>query len=124
MKIIFVILSLLLASAVVADVPRNQENEVKHLLNFIKNTNCTINRNGTDHSGQKGVKHIEKKYNYYRDDIKTTEDFIKYSATKSMLSGNYYTVQCPDKKTIKTQQWLLSELKRYRDKKATDDLKK
>ncbi len=50
---------------------------------------------------KKGISHIEKKYNYYRDDIHNTEDFIKLSATKSTMSGGYYTVKCQGKKRLK-----------------------
>ena len=56
------------------------------------------------------------KYDYFKDDIKSSEDFIKYSATKSTMSGDYYKVTCPEKKTIKTKDWLLLELKQFRDK--------
>jgi len=108
------LICLLISQAVFADVPYNQLKEVKHLLNFIKNSGCIINRNGTDHPAKKGVSHIENKYDYYRGDIQNTEDFIEYSATKSTMSGDYYMVTCPGKKTIKTQDWLLTELQKYR----------
>jgi len=114
MKKILFILCLISPFQAFSDVPQNQINEVQHLLNFIKNTSCTIRRNGTEHNGKDGVKHIQKKYDYYRNDIKSTEDFIQYSATKSTLSGNHYTVTCPGKKTLETQQWLLNELNQYR----------
>ena len=109
-----VIICLLISQAVFADVPENQIKEVSHLLTFVKSSCCTINRNGTEHPAKKGVIHIENKYDYFRDDIKNTEDFIEYSATKSTMSGDYYMVTCPDKKMIKTQDWLLEELKRFR----------
>ena len=111
-----VLICLLISQAVFADVPYNQIKEVEHLLAFVKNSGCTINRNGTDHLAKKGVSHIENKYDYFRDDIQNTEDFIEYSATKSTMSGDYYMVTCPGKKTIKTQDWLLTELKKYRSK--------
>lgn len=107
-------LCLFVSSIANADVPENQVREVKHLLAFVAGSGCTINRNGTDHVAQKAVSHIENKYDYFRDDIKNTEEFIEYSATKSTMSGKYYTVTCPDKKAIKTQDWLLVELKRFR----------
>ena len=57
----------------------------------------------------------------YRDDVKSlmvgtlmTEAFIKYSATKSTMSGKYYTVKCPDGKEIRSQDWLLEELAVFR----------
>jgi len=112
-KYLFVI-NLFFSTLTFADVPPHQLAEVKHLLNFVKNSDCTITRNGTAHAGNKGVEHIQMKYDYFRDDIKSTEDFIKYSATKSTMSGKYYTVKCPDKNIIKSQDWLLTELKRYR----------
>jgi hypothetical protein len=97
-----------------ADVPANQVKEVDHLLAFVKNSGCIINRNGTDYQATEGISHIEMKYDYFRDDINNTEEFIKYSATKSTMSGDYYTVTCPGKKSINTQDWLMNELKRFR----------
>lgn len=111
-----VLICLLISQAIFADVSDSQIKEVNHLLAFVKSSGCTINRNGTDHPAEKGVIHIENKYDYFRDDIKNTEDFIEYSATKSTMSGDYYMVTCPGKKTIKTQDWLLTELKQYRSK--------
>ena len=97
-----------------ADVPENQVAEVNHLINFVKTSDCVLNRNGTDHSGEKSVAHIQKKYNYFRNKIKSTEDFIEYSATKSTMSGKYYTVTCPGQETVRSQDWLLQELARFR----------
>ena len=110
------ILFTLVFNAALADVPADQVKEVDHLLAYVKNSGCIINRNGTDYPAEKGISHIEKKYDYFRDDIKNTEDFIEYSATKSTMSGDYYTVTCPGEKTVRTQDWLLAELKRLRSK--------
>jgi hypothetical protein len=111
------IFSLLINADALADVPAGQVSEVNHLLVFVKNSGCIISRNGTDHPAVKGISHIEKKYDYFRDDIKSTEEFIEYSATKSTMSGDYYMVSCPGKEAIRTQDWLMSELKRYRSEK-------
>ncbi len=105
---------LLVSSIVHADVQPEQIKEVNHLLNFVKHSGCTINRNGTDHPAEKGISHIQKKYDYFRDDIDNTEEFIEYSATKSTMSGSYYMVTCPGKQAIRTQDWLMTELKRFR----------
>ena len=90
--------------------------EIDHLLSFVEQTPCTYERNGTFHSGPEARDHINKKYEYYRKKIKTAEDFIEYSATKSMLSGNKYTIQCPGKEVVYASDWLLAELKDYRSK--------
>ena len=81
-KIFFVYLFLLHAAN--ADVPAGQVKEVNHLLAYVKNSGCVINRNGTDHPAEKGKEHIEKKYDYFRDDIKNTEEFIE-SVKKNLL---------------------------------------
>jgi len=99
-----------------ADVPTHQLDEVNHLLAFVKNSGCIINRNTTEHPAEKGVQHIKNKYEYFKDEITSTADFIEYSATKSTMSGKYYMVTCPGKTTIKTQDWLLAELRKYRVK--------
>jgi len=92
----------------------SNEKEINHLLKFIESTKCTYDRNGDKHTGSKAVKHIKKKYKYYYDDIKTTEDFIRLAATKSMMSGSVYKIHC-DKETITSKQWLLKELTKYRN---------
>ena len=107
-------MSVLLSGISNADVPEEKRAEVTHLLEFVKTSSCKINRNGSVHHGVKAVKHIQKKYDYFRSDIKTTEDFIKYSASKSTMSGREYMAECPGKKPVKTQVWLLKELNRFR----------
>jgi len=123
MKKSLTIVCMLISHITYADVPENQTEEVKHLLDFVSQSSCTINRNGTNHAGPKASKHIEKKYNYFKDEIKTTEDFIQYSATKSTITGSYYMVSCPNQKNIKTQQWLLNELLKLRKKHITNNPK-
>jgi len=91
----------------------NQE-EINHLLNFVSSTDCKYERNGTMHNGAEAVKHITKKYEYYSDDIETAEEFIKYSATKSKMSGKYYKIHCSNMVAVKSQDWLLQELNLYR----------
>jgi len=105
-------------TTIIADVPADQVSEVRHLIAYVKSSGCIINRNGTDYAAAEGIDHIEKKYDYFRDDIKNTEDFINYSASKSTMSGDYYMVTCPGKETIRTQDWLMAELKRYRMRKT------
>lgn len=114
LKPVLIIFLLFFHQWVTADVPPKQEKEVAHLLNFIEHSNCIINRNGNEYPAIRANAHIESKYDYFRDDIKNTEDFILLSATKSTMSGKFYIVSCPGEKTIKTQDWLLHELKRFR----------
>ena len=108
-----VIITLLLSINIIAG---STKGEIEHLLNFVSTTKCKYIRNGTEHTGVEAKEHISKKYDYYRDKIKTTEDFIRYSATKSELSGRRYKVSCPNQEIQYSSKWLLDELKSYRDK--------
>ena len=112
------LMSWLFSSVSYADVPPGQVAEVQHLLAFVAGSNCKLERNGSLHDGKEAVAHIKKKYDYFRDEINTTEDFIAYSATKSTLSGRRYHVQCPGKAVLESRDWLLNELHRYRTAEA------
>lgn len=92
--------------------------EIAHLLEYVKTTECTYIRNGTSHNGTEAVSHIKNKYNYYKKDISSAEDFIRLSATKSTMSGSKYYIKCPGSPKIESGQWLLKELDRYRKKES------
>lgn len=105
---------LLTCSAAHGDVAGPQQAEVTHLLEFVRTTTCTVDRNGSLHDGPSAHAHILKKYDYFRDRIRTTEDFIAYSATRSTVSNQAYTVLCPGQPRMETAEWLKRELERYR----------
>lgn len=105
---------LLVLSILSINVSASTQDEIDHLLNFVASTDCQYERNGTMHDGTEAVEHINKKYEYYLDDIETTEDFIKFSASKSKMSGKYYKIHCKNKAPVKSQDWLLTELAAYR----------
>lgn len=91
-----------------------QSDEIKHLLAYVEATDCQYERNGKHHNGSEALAHIRKKYDYYQDDIQSAEDFIKYAATKSNLSGKHYKVHCDNQKAIKSSDWLKAELSAFR----------
>jgi len=97
-----------------ADVPAEQEAEVEHLISYLAESDCQMVRNGKSHNGTDGANHVRRKYAHFRKEISSTEDFIRYSATKSTLSSRYYEVQCPGEAPVRSQDWLLKELKAYR----------
>lgn len=107
-----ILLTLLMLPGMVA---ADTQQEIDHLLDFVANTACQYDRNGTLHNGMEARNHINMKYEYYKKKVKTAEDFIKYSATKSKLSGRKYKIHCPDAKVINANDWLLDELQAFRD---------
>lgn len=90
--------------------------EINHLIEFVSLTSCSYERNGDLHTGPEAAKHIQKKYQYYKDDINSTEDFIKYAATKSSISGDAYRIICPNQETLDSETWLTKELMEFRSK--------
>ena len=101
---------LLFAGAVLADTTQ----EIGHLLDYVAKTDCKYDRNGTVHDGPEARDHMNRKYQYYRKKVKTAEDFIKYSATRSTISGKEYKIRCPGADVTSSSEWLLDELRRYR----------
>ena len=68
---------------------------------------CKFERNGKLYDSEKAYGHIKEKYEYFRDKITSTETFIEYAATKSMMSGKYYLIICAGKEPENTADWLL-----------------
>jgi hypothetical protein len=89
--------------------------EIDHLLDFIAASHCTFIRNGVAYGGAQAADHIKDKYEYYREDIRSTEDFIAMAATRSALSGRPYLVQCGGN-TMPAADWLKQELATLRKK--------
>jgi hypothetical protein len=104
-----------------ADVPPEQKPEVEHLVQFVADSHCIIHRNDTDHDAKEAAHHITSKYKYYRNEIRSTEDFIRYSGTRSTITGRRYSVSCPGQHTIDMQRWLTDELIQYRAEKSDSD---
>ena len=87
--------------------------EIASLLLFIEQSECTFIRSGKQYDATKARQHIEKKYSYYKEQITSAEDFIQYSATKSVITGKPYSVICHGA-SMKTADWLLAELDNIR----------
>ncbi len=87
--------------------------EIDHLLVYISDSPCQFIRNGKAYDAAEARSHIQKKYDYLRSRIKTTEDFIRYAASQSSMSGKPYRIRCGDE-TMLCADWLREELERYR----------
>lgn len=111
---VIVLFLLIVPGAVLGGIPEADRHEVVHLLEFLRGSPCMMERNGTKYSGEDAYSHAKKKYEYFRDEITTSEEFIDYSASKSTMSGKYYLIYCPDQPPRRTRDWLLDELRRYR----------
>ncbi|MEX2962464.1 DUF5329 family protein [Microbulbifer sp. TYP-18] len=90
--------------------------EISYLLSFVSSSNCLFIRNGKSHAAEEAAKHIQRKYNHFKAEIDSTEEFIELSATKSVFTGKPYFTQCYGQGGRQlTSSWLLRELHNYRD---------
>ena len=87
---------------------------IQYLLDYVANSHATLIRNGTSHTAAEAAAHIKAKYEHYKDQIKTPQDFIRLSASKSLLSGKPYLVRPPNGKEMRLDAWLQDALKAHR----------
>jgi len=92
------------------------ETVIRYLLEYVRNSEVIFIRNNQDHTAHEAEDHMRKKYQHFKDQVKTPEDFIKFAATKSLLSGRRYRVRLKNGKTILSQKWLEVALEEYRKK--------
>ena len=100
----------------------NTRATISYLISFVEKSDCTYIRNGRQYTAQEAVSHIQKKYGYFKNKIKTPEDFIRLAASKSLMSGKPYMVKTNSGELLKSEAWLLDALEAYRQKKRRESL--
>ena len=90
------------------------DESIKFLLDYVAKSDATFIRNGQTHTPQEAANHIKAKYEHFKSEIKTPEDFIRLAASKSLLTGKPYLVRSPDGKEMRLDVWLTDALKEYR----------
>lgn len=116
-KLSFFIFIFLLLIPVIATAD-NLNPEIDHLMGYIRESGCKFIRNNKEYGPDEAVKHIMRKYGHFQDKIKTTEGFIELCASKSTVSSKPYKISCSETGVMESKQWLLNELKRFRDQSA------
>jgi hypothetical protein len=110
-------LLILIASIAFASPAKSAESldqTISYLIDHVANAKATFIRNGASHTPAEAAEHIKVKYAHFKRDIKTPEDFIRLSASKSLLSGKPYLVRLPDGKEMHLDAWLTDALKQHR----------
>jgi hypothetical protein len=90
------------------------DESITYLLDYVAKSDATFIRNGQTHTPQEAVDHIKAKYAHFKSEIKTPEDFIRLSASKSLLTGQPYLVRTHDGKEMPLNVWLTDALKKHR----------
>ena len=114
--IFFIFCAALLSFPATADQLTPLSEEVSYLLARVEQTDAVFQRNGKHHAPAEAADHIRKKYEHFlkKGKIRSTEDFIRLSATRSLVSKKPYTMQFPDGRTVETGAYLLELLEAFR----------
>jgi hypothetical protein len=107
-------IALLFAVTTTTVADESLEQTIDYLLAYVAKSDGTFVRNGQSHTPAEAVAHIKAKYEHFKGEIKTPEDFIRLSASKSLLSGQPYLVRTTDGKEMRLDAWLTEALKKHR----------
>jgi Family of unknown function (DUF5329) len=98
-----------------ADTPREDLNQtIEYLLDFVARSDCTFIRNGQSYTPKEAAAHMQAKYDHFKKQIKTPEDFIRLAASQSEVSGRPYLVRTQNGKEMKSADWVSQALNDYR----------
>jgi len=89
---------------------------IQYLLAFVKESECRFFRNDKEHSAGEAAAHMQRKYEHFKNEIKTAEEFIRLAATKSLMTGRLYYVKLKNGEKMTSEAWLLQALDTYRQK--------
>ena len=94
--------------------PAETEASIEYMLSMVASSDVVFLRNGKAHSAAEAVDHMRLKYEYYENRIHTPEDFIRWAATKSVLSGRPYRIRYENGE-VPAAEWMNRLLAEYRD---------
>ena len=114
--LIYFILGCTIALADTAADSQKLADSINYLLVFVKKSDCTFIRNDKPYTAKEAAVHMQRKYDHFKDEIKTPEDFIRLSASKSLISGKPYMVKTKAGQLLKSETWLLEALEAFRQK--------
>jgi hypothetical protein len=74
----------------------------------------TFMRNGKAHDADDAAKHMRAKFDHFKDEIVTAEDFIDRCASRSEMTGKPYQVKMPNGSLRNSKEFLNAELRALR----------
>ena len=98
--------------------PGEPEASIEYMLARVSSSDVVFLRNGKAHTAAEAEDHMRLKYEYYEDRIDTPEDFIRWAATKSILSGRAYRIR-DESGEVPAAEWMHQLLAEYREAQKT-----
>ncbi len=108
------VVALALSLIPAASAAESLDQTVNYLLDYIEKSDAVFIRNGSHYTGPEAVEHIRAKYEHFKKDIVTPEDFIRLAASKSLLSGRPYLVHPKAGEERPLGEWLTEALREHR----------
>jgi hypothetical protein len=91
----------------------SESQKIDHLIAYIGGLQGAVFiRNGSEHTPDEAVSHLQMKRDKAGDRVKTADDFIRLCASKSYLSGKPYQIRFADGRTLTSEEVLRAELAR------------
>src|SRR2546423_1857503 len=82
MRALFILLTMVFALNLCAAETEPLSKTVDYLIGQVEKSNLKFVRNGDEHTGKEAAEHMRRKYNHFKKEIKTPEDFIEKCAAK------------------------------------------
>ena len=84
------------------------------ILRVSKMSAMVFLRNGNEYTAADAAKHMQAKYDYFKKELVTAEDFIDRCASRSEMTGQAYKVKLNDGAVKDANEFLNSELRALR----------
>jgi Family of unknown function (DUF5329) len=106
---------LTLAAAARAGAPAPAENaRIDYLLGVVASLHdAQFIRNGVAYDSSAAVNHLRAKLRAAGSRVRTAEDFIRYCASESSVSGRPYEIRFPDGRVVPSAEFLRQKLSEF-----------
>ncbi|MDH5655201.1 MAG: DUF5329 domain-containing protein [Spirochaetia bacterium] len=91
-------------------VPADETEKIENLIRAVETSSFIFIRNGIEYSSKKAASHMRMKLSRAGNRIRTADQFIRYIATKSSITGKPYLVRLKDGRIVLLSEWLGSIL--------------
>lgn len=99
------------------DVMDLENRKIDYLIASIESLeNAEFIRNGKAYNAKDAADHLRLKRKKAKSRVKTAEDFIKYCASASSMSGKPYQIRFADGSFVSTGEYLLRKLSEFETK--------
>jgi hypothetical protein len=102
------------AAAGAGDRSPTEDARIEYLLAIVASLHdAQFIRNGTSYDGATAVKHLRLKLRAEGSRVKTAEDFIRYCASASSVSGRQYEIRFSDGRLVHSADFLRQKLMEF-----------